>query len=223
MSGNCVTDEELLLLDGKCGKETQGLIDSLKLRNRIAESRALTDSEATFVRDVLNEASTNKTLIFRSLRIRRCPVCNTAAGYAKRTRSSRSGRRGEPNYDRPLTMYGYELARRFFVIKDTPTIGCCTSCWKKIQPILAEELSGVPAEIPQDITGIPPRFKAYDVMKCTKCGWVGSEHLMGKLPAVMGGFYPGKCPECGAEHLPFGPIIFNRTDERVLVLLEVQS
>jgi hypothetical protein len=46
---------------------------------------------------------------------------------------------------------------------------------------------------------------------------------MGKLHAMMGGYYPGKCPKCGVENLPFGRTIIETTSGYSLTPVEVKK
>jgi hypothetical protein len=48
------------------------------------------------------------------------------------------------------------------------------------------------------------RYIKDDVRVCFNCKKEIQESKMGLLPALMGGEYRGKCPECGAESKPFG-------------------
>jgi hypothetical protein len=195
-----LTDDELIVMDGKCSDDVQKTVDQAK--SRIKKKNELPEIDpkiAAFIADVITEAQKEGVLIDRYESINRCSICGRAGGYHKYARTSRHHRRGEPDHDRPITIGGVELAKRFIRWKGSVTLGCCTECWKIAKPLLSEQLKNIKAEIPESITGIKPQWKKYDLRKCKKCGWEGHEGQLGQLQAMMGGTYPGKCPQCGAE------------------------
>lgn len=209
-----LTDEELIHLDQRCRPETQRHVDNAKLR---LESRAnlpdVPPAIADFVANVCIEARTEGKLIFRSLGIRYCDVCKRHGGYAKYAGTTRYHKKGDENRDRPLTMSGYDLAHRFVTTKGYASLGCCVECWKVAQPLLAEALKDVRAEIPTAILGAPNRLKRYGNRVCTKCGWTGHEGQMRQRHTLMGdGKYFAGCPNCKAENLFLGPDLIKSAD-----------
>jgi len=207
-----LTDEELLLLDGKVSPEIQTLIDNIRDRLLIEKKYSeLSELEAKLIQDVVEEAKKTYLLIFQYKRLRHCSTCNKSAGYAVYKRSSRHHRKGEPNYDKPLTFLGVELAKRFITWQGHATLGCCDSCFKKLQPYLTTALVGFPVELPEELYAEGEfKYKAYRLAECTKCGWKGHEGQMGKSRTVMGnGFYPNTCPSCKSKNeiLSSNPIV----------------
>lgn len=200
-----LTDRELILLDGKTTEKNQFEVDAAKSRLAAQERLSgLDPNVAAFVADVITEAKTNGELVFYYKQIRSCPVCQKSAGYAVRTRSSRRGWRGQPNYDRPLYLSGVELARRFVTTEGQVTVGACSDCYHAALPTIRKELEGIRAEISKHITGHEPLFKKHGNRECTKCGWTGHEGEMGKLDTLMGnGKYYGACPKCPAKNTLF--------------------
>lgn len=212
--GNYVllTDEQMVLLDGKCSKEMQKDVDAAK--NRLAEQAKRPDvppNIAAFVADVVAEATNRGKLICRPTRIRTCPVCKRSDGYYIYTRSSKCHRKGDNNLDSPKTFGAVELAERFIGIKDHVTLGCCDACFKQAKPILQDALKDIKAQISEGIMGYPPKWQWARKMKCTKCNWEGNEAQMGDIPAIFGGYYRGKCPQCETKNLPLGPTIIEHT------------
>lgn len=199
-----LTDKELVLLDGQCSEKVQSEVnlakDRLEAASRLPD---LSEAEAAFISDAVNEAKTNGVLVKRWTKVRHCKLCNSSAGYAKYTRSSRYHRKGQTDHSKPLYLSGVELADRFVVMTGYPTLGCCNNCYSKLQPILKDQLSGVQAKLPEELRG-ETTYDKKDNMECTKCGWTGHEGEMGMLQAIMGGEYPGQCPKCDAQNLPFG-------------------
>lgn len=204
-----LSDAELLLLDGRCSEKAQAEVDAAKRRAALSASLgpAVFDADARLVQEIVDEAVKNGQLAFYHKSCDHCSTCGKSAGYAKHKRSGRYHRKGQDNYKKPLSLPGIELADRFITIKGHITVGCCRECWDRVKPLVVAAIADVRAEIPEAITGQPPRFKKYDRRKCGKCGWEGHDGQLGMLPALMGGQYPGKCPGCGAENLPFGRIV----------------
>jgi len=197
-----LTDPEAVLLDGQVRDTVQSLIDAAKARlSAIGLYSDLSEREAGFVADVTTEAHTQKILAHGCEYIRRCPVCEKDAGYHIRTRSSRNGRKGQPDFSKPKLFPALEFHQSFITIKNRVALGCCQDCFARVKPYLADALKDVKAQIPSNVTGHKPTYLR---MTCTKCSWIGLESEMGKLPAIMGnGYYPGKCPSCGAENQLF--------------------
>lgn len=199
-----LTTDEIILLDGKVGPEVQKSVDLAK-EAKALEGFAGNAAEARFIADVVREAETNGRLILRWTSLHYCQYSGKAAGYAKRSRHGKYHRKGDTNFSKPLSMAGVELADRFVRLSGYASVGCCREFWDAVRPKLAIRLQDVRAEIPEEITGHKPRWKRFDKKRCTKCGWVGHDGQMGKLPCLMSGEYPGECPKCRARNLPFGP------------------
>ncbi len=195
-----LTDDELVVLDGKCGEELQQEVD--KAKKRIAarsEFPELLNEESAFIASLVAEANQYGRLIFSRESIRTCKICGKNGGCAVRTRNGRHHRKGDKNYDKPLYLAGLEFAYRFVTMKGYPSLGCCVDCWNKIKPFAAKSLAEVKAVIPEAITGFPPRFTYQSNMRCLSCGWEGHEGQMIHEPTIMGnGTYPARCPKCNA-------------------------
>lgn len=148
--------------------------------------------------------------VYQHERIHYCSVCGWSGDYAR----YKSGpRRGEKNYDRPLMRPAVEFARRFVRFKNSVSVGACGECIEVILPHLKDALVGVECQLPHQLhTEGEPEYIRHGRRRCTECSWEGHEGEMGRLPAVFGGTYPGKCPSCGAESRPFGPRVFEIID-----------
>ena len=200
MKSVALTDDELVLLDGRCAEKVQLAVDGAKARIRSRVEHAdLAPSAAGLVADVVSEALTSGLLVFRAVRARHCSLCGKNAGYGV----YKSGlRRGQPNYDRPLTFAGFEFARRFVSVQNYISVGGCAECVTPAVPAIVEALRGVPAEIPEKLRaeGDPAR-KRWDNRRCTQCGWEGHSGEMRQERTLMGdGTYPAGCPECEARN-----------------------
>ena len=212
-----LTDDEMAVLDGKCRPEIQKDVDAAKAR--IAASKGRDDPELwRLIADLKTKAEQDGRLGFSYRKGRgKCRVCGKGGGYHEWTRNSRNHRKGAPRYDRPKTTYSVDLNPSCVSVEGHISLGCCQECFNKHNPEIADALRECRAEIPKAITGEEPRFRSYMKYKCSKCGWVGHEGEMRKLPAVFGGYYPGGCPKCNAENLPFGGRVVKLLHEREVV------
>lgn len=196
----CLTNDEVLLLDGKVGEKVQKEIDFIKL------SRSL--HPHPIIGAKLAESITIGTYSYVNKRIRNCCLCGKSAGYAKYTRNSRNRyghRKGETNYSAPLDMNGIEINPGFITITGYGT--CCQEC--NIKDKIVETIKGeiltknLEVELLRDKD---TKFKKDIQLECFNCKSLVYQSLMGKLPALMGGSYSGKCPICNASQLLFGQI-----------------
>lgn len=203
-----LTDKEMLLLDGKCSDKVQKEINAAK--NRLSfECRVDAPAEvAALVADIVGKALNVGRLQYRVRRLRLCRVCGKSAGYAKYARRSKWHQKGDLNYDKPLSFSGIDCEPTSVIIGGRTNFGCCQKCWEYVKPILVVELANIKADIPENISGVPSKWKYHPKRKCLECKWEGHEGQLGKLPALMAGEYPGQCPKCGTKSLPLGPTVF---------------
>jgi len=195
-----ITDEILVLLDGKCDEKTQKEVDAAKLRLDTVRSMPEIDPKiAEFFAGMKRLALKSGRLVYQTKRSGYCPVCEKRGGYVK----YKSGRKkGMSNFNRPITFTGVEFEHCFCSIKDRFNFGCCLDCFEKLKPLLPA-LADLRAEIPEAITGVAPKFKWHKEYKCKECGWIGGEYQMGRSKCLMGsGTYASTCPKCGAENKP---------------------
>lgn len=168
-----LTDAELIVLDGRCEPATQEKVNDAKAREVARHQHAdLRPEWAAFIADVVSEAKREGRLVRYWTNMRHCRGCGASSTYPV----YKTGRRaGKPKRTQEIMVYGVELARRFVVITGIPTLGVCRACWEGIQPHLATVLADVEAEIPEAITGYPPRYRRWELRKCLKCEWQGHE------------------------------------------------
>jgi hypothetical protein len=222
-----LSDDELLVLDGRCRAETQRHVDEAKRRQSIARQlTGLTPEQARFCAEVARVAEESGALSVDGRSLYSCPLCGKHAGYAKHKRSGRRGgmlgryvKKGEENREKPLTLWAMEFSAPRLVritIKGYSSLAACGECLAVIKAPLVALLASVQAEIPESFTGAPPAWKRWERMRC-ECGWDGHEGEMGALRTLFGdGFYPGKCPACGLENAPLGRSHISRTGEYVV-------
>jgi hypothetical protein len=204
MTSYTLTDEELVFLDGHCSAKIQAEVDAAKQRLAVkVQLTGMPDNEATFIARVVEEARTNGILVHYRGYLRHCDVCNAYMTYVK----YKSGRqKGRDNPKKPIKLWGVELAERFVYVHEHATVGCCLRCLDKLTPALKAALAEIRAELPPSLCDVQ-HYKKYKLMHCIMCDWRGHEGLMGKLPALMGGWYFGACPACPAKNTPFGPTL----------------
>lgn len=217
-----LTTDEMLLLDGKVRPEIQKEVDLAK------EAKALEDfaddaAQARFIADALREARTNGRLICRWIQLYYCNYTSRSAGYGTHRRRGKYHRKGETDYNKPLTMAGVELADRFLRIQGRAILGCCKEFWDKVRPKLALQLQDIEAEIAEELTGYPPRWKRFNRYECDQCKWTGHEGQLLELPALFGGRYAGECPNCHAKNLPLSPSVVKVVDGFELVPMETKE
>lgn len=204
MTTMLIPDKYASLLDGLTDDVTQQAIDAAKERLHLLEVNiGLSEVQAKFIHDVVNEARTTGKLIFKYDYISYCSLCKKSGGYAKYKRDGRYHRKGQPDHSKPLTFRGVELKHSFISMKNHVSLGGCFECVDALTAPLKEALRDVKAELPAVFAG-DVRYKRHDLKECTECNWTGHEGQLGKLRTIMGdGYYAGKCPQCGAENQLF--------------------
>lgn len=200
-----LNDKEIAALDGHCRIEIQDVVTRAK--HRLAIAAQVNDAPANiadFVALVVTYAQENGRLGHQVRGLSSCPVCNKRAGHAKHTRSGRNHKKGDTDYNKPLKLWGVDLAVSFVKVDGHTSLGACMDCIALARPYLKSLLADVPAEIAQNLFDEPPRFKWRNKRQCTACDWLGHEGQMKMLPAIFEGTYPGECPSCGARNDGFG-------------------
>lgn len=210
--------DELLRLDGFASAATQKVIDAAKAAWKIAmEFPQLTAEQSALVIAAREEALDKGRLIHQGISLTYCVVCKTNPGYAPRKRATRYHGKGTPDYNKPLSVPGVELADRFIRVRGHASLGACSVCFVNLKPALLAALNDVRAELPERLTGTPPRWRKFDKRVCSVCGWSGHEGEMGKLRTLLGDdTYYGQCPQCAARN-EFGSEKIRSVDGFVVV------
>lgn len=197
MASYTLTDDELLLLDGKCSSTIQCEIDKAKQRKQLHSDPV--------VAAVLLQSISLGTFEMRWMHdMRYCSKCCSSAGYAKHTRNGKYHRKGDDNRKSPLSMTGVRINPGFVTIQGHGD--WCKKCEQKnnwtatiIEEILQRKL---PVELLRDNRTL---FKKDDKRICFKCKEPMYESEMTRRRTIMGdGSYPAGCPKCGTESLLFG-------------------
>lgn len=187
-----LTSSEIILLDGKCSPKVQEAVERAKLALETSRGFDIPDHIAVMISKIVEEAEKTGKLVHESTDICRCPCCSRTDGYRIYNGRSKYKRKGQPDYDKPILFGAWEFKYRFVRMRSYISLGFCDTCITAAMPALKAALENVKAEIPESITGFPSKWKRYDAMKCSGCGWEGHEGQMRRLPTIMGhGTYPG--------------------------------
>ena len=206
-----LTPNEIVLLDGRCRPDVQSDVDKAKATLALAES-GLSGSEAKMVAELVAVAKAKGRLTFMRCNIRTCPCCGRNDGYLKVSRSTRYKRKGDTDYDKPIRFSGFDCDAGFVIMDGYISKGFCGACQPRVVPVLLQQLVGIRAELPEGLTGRKPDFLRYDNKECTSCGWTGHEGQMLPVPALMGGHYKGRCPQCNVENRFMGRTIIKTVE-----------
>jgi hypothetical protein len=220
-----LVDAELVLLDGQCSEKTQQEVDAAKHRLQVVSTLPdMPPSQAAFIAQAVTTARATGRLTISRTDMHHCPVCDARSTYGTYSRATRGHRKGEKNYKHAILVYGVELNRGFISMVNYPALGICNACFTELRPLLANALVGIEVELPDElVVAGQARYKRYDRMLCTVCGWAGHEGEMDLLPALMSGYYPGRCPKCKAENRPFGVRAIKTVSGYVCVKCEAEA
>ncbi len=199
-----LTDDEIISLDGKCESDTQIIVEQIKFSMTLRESGGITAKQSHMIAKILHVAKEKGRLTYQRTGIRYCPCCNDSAGYAKYKRNSINHQKGDENRNKPLYLGAFNLDQGFIVIANHISTGYCDNCKQTMEPVLIKLLKGIKTQIPSHWEDAPHDYLKYDNKICSKCAWEGHEGEMKKLNALMGGKYPGGCPNCEARNEVFG-------------------
>ena len=190
-----LSDEELLILDGRVNGKVQQMIDTLK-----AEQGYLDIGHPFLAKVVQRAVSENQLRLQHGTKLSHCPICDKYKTYAK----YRSGpNRGMQNYDRPIYLYGTAFNQGFVVTLGQPELAICGDCAKEGVPKIVDYIldHNLAVELRNDERS---RFVREEQRQCFACQEMMWQFDMALEPAIMEGFYHATCPHCGATHNPFG-------------------
>lgn len=195
-----LTDAELSLLDGKVGEKAQAEVAAAIARLASEQAHAdLRPELAHLIADAVTEARTNGELRWFGTQASSCSLgCDKKHGYFP----FKSGpNRGLPNYKKPKSYYGIEMAARFVRVQGHITVGGCQDCVVEAKPALIDALADIEAQLPDALVKPGNRtWTKHNNRRCPQCGWEGHEGECRKLRTLMGdGWYPGGCPSCDFE------------------------
>jgi len=199
-----LTADELLRLDGVVSDEVQGGINKVKDAIALRAESSLSESQAVMVVEILQIAREKGKLGYISTPIRRCECCGREGGYHTVRRSTRYKRKGEKDWDSPITFTGYELSDACVRVQHHLTAGYCQYCRPVVEPVLLKRLADIPVQVPKWWPAPLQKWARAQHYECTVCGWKGHEGEMGRSTTLMGdGSYASTCPNCKAQNLLF--------------------
>jgi len=197
-----LTYKELLLLDKQVSTTAQETIDKAKVKESIPFDLPL-------MRDVVVKALEKGEFNWRTDSMSSCKYCDKKAGYHPHARNSKYHTKGKPNYNKPKTYRGYKFVYGGIIITGTADI--CSDCIKEydvinriVTYILEQDLPIQLSPVAETYCDVKTKYIKDDKQICYSCAKDMYESDMVKLPALMGGYYPGGCPHCLAQSLPFG-------------------
>lgn len=189
---------ELQLISGKVSEDAQKVIDKAKQESSYG-------FELPIMNEILRKSEETGKLTWRYKQIRDCDYCDKKRDYYTYPRDSRYHRKGDPNYDKPMYYCGIAFNEGFITISGMGDM--CTDCVEEhnvihrlIDYIIDNDLK---IEI-QKNDYKESKYTKDEIRICYECGEEMQESKMGRLPAMMGGYYSGECPFCHAKSLPFG-------------------
>lgn len=206
---------ELLLLDGRCSGKLQAEVDLLKEGMGVSARHGIPLAHGHFVARAVREARGHGRLLCRPVPMERCPVTGRRAERRTPSRKTRENPFKDPV---PVPFHGYELKEAHVTVRGHPHLGCCADALDALRPVLAAELDGVLAEVPELVTGHPSVWVREDLLRCKHCSWEGRRNLVeGRNPHWFGTTCPG-CGHQGRGSGFFGE--FERTDRFEVVSKE---
>jgi len=191
-----LNDYELSMLDGIAREEIQPKIDAALERRGIEIPVGMPEKLWDMFRVVMRTATVEGRLKVMFGKTNHCTVCGERGSYRKYARNSSYHNKGDFNYKKPIDLSATDFGNAYTKM--------CSPCFKELHPYIIEAVKDMKVELSKRLTGVFPKYTRYDIHECLDCGWVGHQGLMGRLPAVMNGYYRGACPECDAKNLPFG-------------------
>ena len=187
-----VTSEELFMLDGKCSKAIQTLIDTVKAENVYGLD--------AFANQVISEAIKIGELDWHYMQISSCEHCGKLPRYIPYKSNSRYHKKGEPNFSKPWYHPGVRIEHMYSVS------AICCDCWNGMLPQIIKVIldKDLPVEIRKNEIAKTRYVKDVERV-CYQCGKTMWESEMSERPTIMGnGRYKAGCPHCGAESLFLG-------------------
>jgi len=191
--GAALTPGDLPVPDGVCPPANQAQIDLLKHGQAIAARHGVPPAYGLFAARAVRAAARDGRLTCRPVAMKRCQVTGRMPAMPRPRRATRD------NPDRlPVEMpfWGLELQDGNVSVLNHPSLGVSSEGLELIRPILAEELRAVAAEIPEQLTGEPPRYRWLPVVRHEACGWEGREGMTKGMDPRWSG---PTCPCCGAR------------------------
>jgi hypothetical protein len=197
-----LTNDEMLLLDGRCSATVQAKIDILKESLSMALSfPELSAPLSQFVGKVVAAARVDEALRLIALHILRCDLCGSYPNPEYEPYKS-GGNKGLPNRSKPRYLRGVELSAGRFRMTNFASLGCCVDCWATVKAAVIAALVGVPCQLPEPLrTEGAPAWVRSENCECKVCGHIGCRADLKPWGTCF------QCPSCetkddfrGAQH-----------------------
>jgi len=203
-----LTYDELVVLDGRVSPDVQKIIE-------LAKTERGYGFEFPLINELIRKSVEKGVFNWRRESARYCTYCTKAAGYVPYTRSSYRHRKGEPNRNKPRYFPAISFFPGFIHVVGFADI--CAECEEKHQVIQSVKNYLLAHDLPVELKGDKAtKFIKDPIRICFKCEKEMQESKMGRVEALMGGTYPGRCPYCQASQELFGST-HKLTDKYVMV------
>lgn len=218
-----LTGAELELLATVERPEVRAVIEKARYHRSLEVAFGIDAPRARMLGEVLTAAAQKKRVAALSRSAHRCPLCKQR-GETYTPRRTRRNPRPSPEF---LPIRVWDLQESFVIVEKHVSLGWCEACHDGgMRDALIRATADVALEVPERLTGVPPRFRSYERVRCQKpdCGWEGHEGQMRRHQTLMGGgTFPAACPKCGDARAflsQAGPVSFT-PPEWVAVPVEV--
>ncbi len=183
-----LTNKELLLLDGKVNEPAQ------KVVNEVKEILKYADIGNEILAEIISLALKKGELTRNHREISECKKCGKHKTYRIITRGRR---KGKPDYDNPIYIYGTSYLDGFITIKGYSPFAYCSDCAQEVEHTLISYIKTNDLPIQLSDTEGWQKENAKICMNCEEKIW---EFDMGLEYTLMeDGRYYSECPICKAK------------------------
>lgn len=204
-----LSDEEIMLIDGRCNKEAQAKVNMVKRIRHLSAPFAgqFNEIQTRYIGQILEMAERKGQVSYSGCQMVTCPICKLNHGYVR----FKSGKRaGENNYDKRIYVGGMEFDPTAGSRPILPETACCYDCLKLIKEAIITGLKSIACVVPERLTGEPPIYKLELIMACDYCQFMGFEKY-------FRGPYNNHCPQCKTN---LGFSRFRRVDKALVTVGE---
>jgi hypothetical protein len=180
-----LTNQELLLLDGKVNEVAQ------KVVNEVKEIMKYADIGDEMLAEIISLALKKGELTRNHREISECRKCGKHKTYKTITRGRKKGKLA---YDHPLYVWGRTYLDGFVTIKGYSPFSYCDECTKEVEHTLIDyiKINDLPIQL-SDTEG----WQKENAKICMYCGEKIWEFDMGLEYTLMAdGRYYSECPKC---------------------------
>jgi len=185
-----LTDDELLLLDGKVTITAQKIIDEIK------EIRSFEDIGNNLYAEIVKLAKDRGKLTYTHRELSNCATCNKRTTYP----IFKSGRRkGEQNINKPRNFFGISFMDGFVLMRGYSSKGFCSECGEKALKTITNYIrdNNLQIELQTNTNYVKEHEKKCLNKNCSQLIW---EFDMKLERTIMGdGYYYSQCPICNTK------------------------